>query len=367
MTRRAGKAESSRSTSSARERTNGVLTSEEQARSFIASVDEMVYFQGLDGSLSMLNDANARITGYSLEEFAANPQIWREIVHPDDQRVAEAFFARYPEGTESMEVEYRLRTKAGDWRWIQSRMVGVRDSTGKYTGYNCIDRDITEQKRIEQELMEHRDHLDRLVAERTLELTRAIREAESANRAKSRFLANLSHEVRTPMNAVLGLTSLLLEEDVGLEQREHILLIRNSAKSLLGVLDDILDLARIEAGRLELHPDDFDLRTGIRDLFELHRPRAGRRRLEMSYRIADDLPRMLHGDFGRLRQILGTLLGNAVKFTPEGSVELEVRREPRPVESEATFWIRFAVRDTGIGIKAKTRDSLFEPFTQEDS
>jgi PAS domain S-box-containing protein len=127
---------------------------EERMRTFLESVDDMVYFQGLDGSLSMLNSANTRITGYSLEEFAVNPQLWQEIFHPDDLKVAEEFFATYPDGMPYFEVEYRIRTKGGEQRWIHSRMVGAKDSFGRYLGYNCIDRDITDRKQTEQALRE---------------------------------------------------------------------------------------------------------------------------------------------------------------------------------------------------------------------
>ncbi len=138
-----------------RKRTEEALRqAEERVRTFIESVDDMVYFQGLDGTLSMLNAANAKITGYSLEEFAANPQLWRDTVHPDDLKITEKFFADYPNGIPSFEVEYRLRMKSGEWRWIQSRMVGVKDASGRYVGYNCIDRDITEHKQVEEALRE---------------------------------------------------------------------------------------------------------------------------------------------------------------------------------------------------------------------
>ena len=136
---------------------------EERMRTFLESVDDMVYFQGLDGSLSMLNGANARITGYSLEEFAANPQLWQEIVHPDDRKVAEEFFAKYPDGMPYFEVEYRIRTKSGEQRWIQSRMVGAKDGSGRYLGYNCIDRDITDRKRADEALRESETRFRTLV------------------------------------------------------------------------------------------------------------------------------------------------------------------------------------------------------------
>ncbi len=124
--------------------------SEERVRTFIESAEDMVYFQGLDGSLSLLNKANLRITGYTSEEFTANPQLWHDIIHPDDVTTTLEFFVKYPDGVASYETEYRLKNKSGKWRWIQSRMVGLKDNSGKYIGYNCIDRDITDRKRAEE-------------------------------------------------------------------------------------------------------------------------------------------------------------------------------------------------------------------------
>lgn len=135
---------------------------EERVQAFIESASDMIYFQGLDGSLSMLNPANAEITGYSIQEFEENPHIWREIVHPDDQKIAEAFFAEHPEGAPSFEIVYRLQRKDGEWRWVHSRMVGAKDASGRYIGYNCIDRDITEQKRAEEALRERTAQLEAL-------------------------------------------------------------------------------------------------------------------------------------------------------------------------------------------------------------
>ncbi len=127
---------------------------EERVRTFLETADDMLYFQSLDGSLSMLNEANARITGYSIKEFTEDPMLWEKIVHPDDAKIAEEFFRKYPEGTDKFEVEYRLKDKKGRWRYIQSRMVGVKNKEGNYIGYNCIDRDITDLKETEQKLRE---------------------------------------------------------------------------------------------------------------------------------------------------------------------------------------------------------------------
>jgi PAS domain S-box-containing protein len=142
---------------------------EERVRTFIESVDDMIYFQGLDGSLSMLNAANARITGYSLDEFESDPQLWRDIVHPDDLKEAEEFFANQPQGVPYHEAEYRLVTKSGEIRWIQSRMVGVEGADGGYIGYNCVDRDVTAQKEVAEALAESEEKFRR-ITERSFDI-----------------------------------------------------------------------------------------------------------------------------------------------------------------------------------------------------
>ncbi len=141
---------------------------EERFRSFLDNVEDMVYFQGLDGSLASLNNANESITGFSREEFEDDPQLWRNIVHPDDLRLAEKFFDDHPEGVERFDVDYRLRNRSGEWRWIQSRMVAAHDTDGDIIGYNCIDRDVTEQKRV-QEALGNSEEKHRLVVENAAE------------------------------------------------------------------------------------------------------------------------------------------------------------------------------------------------------
>ncbi len=147
-------------------------------RAFIENVEDMVYFRELDGSLMQLEAVNVKISGYTPADFKANRELWREIIHPDDLTRLENFLAAYPDGTPGFQVEYRLLTRNGEWRWIQSRMVGAKDDSGNYIGYYCIDRDISERKRAEEELERHRHHLEELVAERTAELTETNRQLQ---------------------------------------------------------------------------------------------------------------------------------------------------------------------------------------------
>jgi signal transduction histidine kinase/DNA-binding NarL/FixJ family response regulator len=228
------------------------------------------------------------------------------------------------------------------------------------TGVLGLILDITERKRAEQELRE----TNRLLEAQTARANTMAARAEMASAAKSEFLANMSHEIRTPMNGVMGMAQVLLGTPLTAEQREYAETVVVSAESLLEIIDDILDFSKIEAGKLQIDTHDFDVRMMLDGFAGMMRPRARARGLEFDCTVSADVPSLLRGDPGRLRQVLVNLTANAIKFTHAGSVSVHTAVQ---TENATEVVIRFSVRDTGIGIPRDKHDRLFRQFTQLDA
>jgi PAS domain S-box-containing protein len=322
---------------------------------------ESIVIANVDGTIEYVNQAFVDITGFTREEILGRmTDMLDEGVSPSAGRAA--LRAALAQG-EAWKGELQTRRRDGSV-FVEFAVVSpVRGADGRVTHFVAVKEDITEKKRIGEELDRHRRHLEELVAERTRQLQQAKEEAEAASRAKSAFLANVSHEIRTPMNAIVGLAHLLQQSTLQPEQAERLHKINVAAYQLLSIINDVLDLSKIEAGRLTLSQSSFAVASVIDYVRSMIHEQAADKGLLVES-DAGDAPAWLRGDPTRLRQALLNLAGNAVKFTDRGSITLRTRLLG---EEDGLCLVRFEVLDTGIGIDAETLKKLFQPFEQGDA
>jgi signal transduction histidine kinase/CheY-like chemotaxis protein len=304
----------------------------------IARATELVDAQG---DLVLREDAHGRLTHASAAVLSLTQKSPGEIIgHGLPFAVKwESERTSQPDGSVSFDQE--IATADGS-RWIAWKVASVRDEQGQIVETQRVGRDVTARVAAERQLAEARE------------------KAEAASRAKSRFLAVVSHEVRTPLNGILGMADLLADTALSSEQQTYVRAVKTSGDALLGLIEEVLDFSKIEAGRLDLESRPFDLPALVIDVVELIAPRAQTKGVEIAADVGDDVPRRAFGDAARLRQVLLNLAGNAVKFTDAGGVTVIVERAP-------DGRIRFEVSDTGPGIEAAVRARIFHEFEQGDA
>ncbi len=336
---------------------------EQQLRKLVQAVEQSpasIIITNLNGDIEYVNEAFLQVSGYRRDEvIGRNPRLLQsKKTRPENYR---ALWSALSSG-QTWKGEFINKRKDGS-EYVEFAIIApIRQADGSVTHFVAVQEDITEKKRVALELDQYRHHLEDLVASRTAELEAAKLLADTANQAKSAFLANMSHEIRTPMNAIIGLTYLLRQSSPNPEQSERLDKIDGAAQHLLSIINDVLDLSKIEAGRLELEQTDFSLAAVLDHIRSIIAEQARAKALSIEV-DGEGVPQWLSGDPMRLRQAMLNYATNAVKFTERGSIRLRAMVQE---ETAVGLLLRFEVNDSGIGIDADQQAGLFQAFTQAD-
>jgi PAS domain S-box-containing protein len=323
--------------------------SEQEQRKFAALVEnstELIGIFSLDGQLRYINPAGRKLSGIATDVAIDSLSITELLPEEWRQRARQDLLPRLQQGPLEIEVPLCNRSDGRLIDTLQTVFLVQDPHTSQAQCIAVVARDIRERKRHEQSLAQAKDI------------------AESAARAKDEFLANMSHEIRTPMNGIIGMVGLLQDTGLNDEQNEFVELLRRSADSLLRVIDDMLDISRIEAGQLEIHEAEFNLPELLEETMRPFQPGVDRKQLTLSLQLSDDVPHAVIGDSARLRRVLTHLLSNALKYTDKGNITFQVSSIN---DNSDVTQLRFSISDTGIGIAPELQQSIFAPFTQADA
>ena len=335
--------------------------SEARFRRVVQDVPVPLCYVSSDGVIAYFNDRFAQVFGYTHDDIPTLAEWWL-LAYPDDnyrQWVLATWNAAVQAATDARQdirpIEYRVTCKNGDVR--------IMEISGVTLGYDFLSVfiDLTARKEAEDELKRYKDHLEEEVQQRTADLVLARDAAEAANRAKSVFLASMSHELRTPLNAILGFSNMLRKDpDLSQEQCENLNIINRSGEHLLTLINNVLEMAKIEAGRVQLESAPLDLGGLVRDVTDMMQVRAKEKGLQLLIDQSSEFPRYIKGDEARLRQVLINLVGNAVKFTQQGGITVRFGMKPHATQLR----LLIQVEDSGRGIKPEDQQRIFEPFVQ---
>ncbi len=325
-----------------------------------------------NGCLEFVNPRVSELTGYAGEELLNRPFV--KLIHPDDSSLVTDLYGKRAQDEIVPSVDtFRFLKKNGDALWMESSIVNT-SWNGQHATLAVL-RDVSERKRAEEDLRSAYEAVEEKVNERTLELNRAKVAAEAANRAKSEFLTTMSHELVTPLNAIIGFSELLENQSFGGLNEKQIRYVGNvlaSSRKLLRLVRDILDLSLVEAGKMKLQPSRFNVKELLENSLDTVKEKAFRNGISLDFHIASELEGLTAvADAQKLKQILHNLLNNGVKFTPKGGtvhLSAQLVSEPDPALQEKNVrYLQISVADTGIGIKAEDHGKIFREFKQLDS
>lgn len=332
--------------------------SEEQFRLISESVADMIVVLDLNGKRVYNNPSYKPILGDTNKLPGTDSFL---DIHPEDRERIKEVFQQTVSSGEGQRAEYRLLSKSSEIHYIESHSSVIRDTKGNKVNVVVVSRDITERKKTEAELLKYQEKLEEMVRDRTTELEIAKDRAEIADRLKSAFLATMSHELRTPLNSIIGFTGILLREIAGPlnpEQKKQLLMAKGSASHLLALINDVLDISKIEAGELTVSMKEFDFSKSLNKVVNLVRPLAEKKELSLNLVMPFESLTVV-SDERRIEQVLLNLINNSIKFTEKGSVIVDCSIPDKNIVTK--------IIDTGIGIKPEDLDKLFKPFSQVDT
>lgn len=339
---------------------NTRLEKEARFRKLVKAAPIPMCYVSKYNTIESINDRFSEVFGYTHEEIPTL-DAWWQLAYPDEEYRKSvlstwnnAVQTAMDTGQDILPQEYRVTCKNGDVRIVEISGVTLDED------FLATFIDLTVRKQAEKELIQYKDHLEDLVQQRTVALELAREVAEMANRAKSTFLASMSHELRTPLNAILGFSNLMRKEpQLSPMQRENLSIISRSGEHLLNLINDVLDMAKIEAGNVQVESVPIDLGALVRDVADLMHVRAQEKGLQLQIDQSSKFPRYIKGDETRLRQVLLNLVGNAIKFTKQGGVTLHLG-----TKSNEKTYLLIDVEDSGVGIKPEDQQKIFHPFVQ---